>query len=252
MKMAETEHIHKHHHEHVCTARTDGECIISLADVSAGYGGKMVLEHVNMCVHKGDFMAITGPNGGGKTTILRIILGLLKPVGGKVEYLCGGESVKSLRMGYLPQKNMIDSQFPITVEEVISSGLPKSGNGVLHRRSASEREAIEQTIALVGLEAERKHRIGQLSGGQLQRTLLGRAIISRPEVLVLDEPLSYVDKAFDERLYDILGELSPTTTIILVSHEMTVISKMASRHVIINRSVEECTAHHHFIQHECE
>lgn len=97
----------------------------------------------------------------------------------------------------------------------------------------------------------RDHAIGELSGGQLQRTLLGRAIIGKPHVLVLDEPLSYIDKQFEEHLYGIIGEIAKSTTVILVSHEMTTISQIANRHIIVDRHLHECSAHHHFIMTEC-
>ena len=94
--------------------------------------------------------------------------------------------------------------------------------------------------------------IGALSGGQLQRALLGRAIISRPELLVLDEPLSYIDKKFEAHFYEIISEIKNSTTIVLVSHEMTMIAEMATRHLIVDHSLHECTAHHHYIRSECQ
>ena len=113
------------------------------------------------------------------------------------------------------------------------------------------REKVAQTIALMGLEEHANRLIGELSGGQLQRTLLGRAIVSNPRILVLDEPLSYVDKAFEQRLYEIIAQLATHTTIILVSHEMSHIATMANRHIIIDRTLHECSAEHHYITTEC-
>lgn len=217
--------------------------MIELQHVSMDYGNNLVLDNVNFTIHKGDFVAITGPNGGGKTTMLRLILKLLKPSKGQV-YYCD----EDLKFGYLPQKNAIDSQFPVTVEEVVTMGLKMPA---LHRMNSEERALVDATITRVGLEDVRHHTIGALSGGQLQRTLLGRAIIGNPSVLVLDEPLSYIDKQFEQRLYDIIEELSATATIILVSHEMSTISSMANRHIIVNGGVHECHAHHHFIPAEC-
>ena len=103
----------------------------------------------------------------------------------------------------------------------------------------------------MGLEKHAKRLIGELSGGQLQRTLLGRAIVSNPRVLVLDEPLSYVDKAFENQLYKIIADLAQHTTIILVSHEMSQIASMANRHIIIDRTLHECSAEHHYITTQC-
>ncbi len=206
----------------------------------------MVLSDVSINVNDGDFIAITGPNGGGKTTLLRIMLKLLKPDRGSVTYHDGKHGV--LRIGYLPQKNTIDSHFPITVREVIASGLLGVKNITPERRE----KKIEETLALVDMADHADHAIGALSGGQLQRALLGRAIISDPELLVLDEPLSYIDKRFEAHFYEIISKLKHSTTIVLVSHEMTTIAEMANRHLIVDHSLHECTAHHHYIRSECQ
>lgn len=229
------------------------EKILSLENVSVTYGGGRVLalENASLDVMSGDFVAITGPNGGGKTTMLKVILQLLAPSSGKVMFFNDGKQVDKLKIGYLPQKNMIDSRFPVTVEDVVAMGLPCSMK-LFHRITAEERELIGDTIETVGLTDKRNSPIGALSGGQLQRALLGRAIISSPEMLVLDEPLSYIDKAFEHHLYDIIANIAKHTTIILVSHELTVISQMANRHVIVDKTLHECHAHHHYVPSECE
>lgn len=222
--------------------------LIELTGVSRLWGRHVTLKDVDLTVDCGDFVAVTGPNGGGKTTLLRLILKLLSPTTGSVTYYSGNAPVQSLRIGYLPQKNMIDSHFPITLSEVISSGLLAHKN--LRKDEVVKR--VEETIDLVGLSDYAGRPIGELSGGQLQRGLLGRAIISNPEVLVLDEPLSYIDKRFEKKMYDIIDELSKSTTIILVSHEMSTISSMANRHIIVDRTIHECSARHHFIMSDCE
>lgn len=222
------------------------DVIISLRDISRRWDGKDILKDINFDVRKGDFIAITGPNGGGKTTLLRIILKLLKPSAGSVEYLSGGKPVEKLSIGYLPQKNMIDSRFPITVSEVVASGLL----GIKTDRERAEALTAE-TLGLMGLSDHADKSIGTLSGGQLQRALLGRAIISSPEVLVLDEPLSYVDKRFEQSIYDLVDRLSATTTILLVSHEMTTIAGMANRHLIIDHTLHECHSPHHYVHYDC-
>lgn len=221
--------------------------MIELDSVAMQWDNHIALQNVSLTINEGDFLAITGPNGGGKTTLLRLILRLIKPTSGKVIYRSHGKEVENLEIGYLPQKNQIDSRFPITVEEVVSLGLMSQ-----KKLSKQERkEKVSQTIALMGLEELANRLIGELSGGQLQRTLLGRAIVSNPRVLVLDEPLSYVDKSFEGRLYDIIAQLAKHTTIILVSHEMTRIATMANRHIIIDRTLHECSAEHHYIATEC-
>jgi len=220
--------------------------LIELNHLSKAFGTKMVLDDITVTINRGDFVAITGPNGGGKTTLLRLILQLISPSSGTITYHNDGNDIK---FGYLPQKNMIDSRFPITVREVVTSGLKLKP---MHRITASERKIVDDIITSVGLEQLSSSPIGNLSGGQLQRALLGRAIIGNPEVLVLDEPLSYIDKQFEQQLYDIIDNISHNCTVILVSHEMTVISKMANRHFIINHNVHECHAHNHFVPSQCE
>ena len=198
-----------------------------------------------MDVHVGDFIAITGPNGGGKTTLLRIMLRLLKPDSGNVIYY--NEKGDRLRVGYLPQKNMIDSHFPITVREVVSSGLL----GVEDTDKTEAGRRVDEILSTVGMTEHQHQPIGVLSGGQLQRALLGRAIISNPDILVLDEPLSYIDKRFEARFYEIISELKKTSTVVLVSHEMTMLAEMANRHFIVDRTLHECSAHHHYVRSEC-
>lgn len=219
--------------------------LIALQHVSLEREGRQILNDVSMDVHAGDFIAITGPNGGGKTTLLRIMLRLLKPDSGNVIYY--NEKGDRLRVGYLPQKNMIDSHFPITVREVVSSGLL----GVEDTDKTEADRRVDEILSTVGMTEHQHQPIGVLSGGQLQRALLGRAIISNPDILVLDEPLSYIDKRFEARFYEIISELKKTSTVVLVSHEMTMLAEMANRHFIVDRTLHECSAHHHYVRSEC-
>ena len=242
------------HSEHCmcCTCSNtlvDGRTpLIHLCDVTFMREKRTILSDINLTVDKGDFVAITGPNGGGKTTLLRLILGLLKPTDGKIIF-CDDAGNNSMppSIGYLPQKNSIDSHFPITVHEVVSSGL--LGLKGIDKTASNER--VAQLLDMVGLSELVDRPIGALSGGQLQRALFARAIARRPQLLVLDEPLSYLDKKFEKRLYDIIAEISHDTTILLVSHEMSEIGGMANRHIIVDRTLQECTARHHYIPQEC-
>lgn len=225
------------------------EALITLENVSMTYGRETALRDVNLSLCRGDFMAVSGPNGGGKTTLLRIMLRLLRPTTGKVTYFDReNRPTRHLRIGYLPQKNLIDHRFPITVEQTVVSGL-FSGWGL--RRPADWRIRLDEMAQILGLESFLNKPIGQLSGGQLQRTLLARAIISRPELIVLDEPLSYVDKHFEKQIYSVVDDLAKRSTILLVSHEMTVISAMANRHILVDHTLTTCPLKHHSAASPC-
>ena len=230
-----TDHCTSQHH-HTAPA-------ITLSHVSMRRDYRDILSDINLTICEGDFVAITGPNGGGKTTLLRIILGLLSPSEGTVTVNIPRDS-----RGYLPQKNTIDSHFPISVREVVASGLLNTPG-----LSAAERaRRIESTIALVELTEHADRPIGRLSGGQVQRALLARAIISQPRMLVLDEPLSYIDKHFESHIYRIIADIAPRCTILLVSHEMSTIAAMANRHLLVDHTVTECTAAHHYAHGACD
>ena len=164
--------------------------IIAIENVWLSYTDKNILEDINLDIYQGDFLLITGPNGGGKTSLLRTILRLQSPTKGRISFFRQGEPVSSLDMGYLPQKNSIDSRFPITVEEVVASGL--MGNTQKGNTKFDSKKEIDEMLDLMGITALRNKPIGVLSGGQLQRSLFGRALISKPEMLILDEPASYI------------------------------------------------------------
>lgn len=209
----------------------DENIIVKLTDVALSYERRQVLSDINLTVSNHDFIVVTGANGGGKTSMLRVLLKLLPPMSGKVVYYTHGSETDSLPVGYLPQKNGIDSSFPIRVEEVIQSGLytPRK----LFERQPSMQQRVADVMEELELTALAKRPIGELSGGQLQRTLLGRAIVSSPQLLVLDEPLSYIDELFAPRIYDILSRLSSTTAIVMVTHRPKVVSNMATQIVRI-------------------
>ncbi len=222
--------------------------LIEIKGITVRYDDKKILDEVSLTIDKGDFVAITGPNGGGKTTFLRVLLRLLKPNSGSVTYYDENGVTRQLKTGYLPQKSNIDTRFPITAAEAIRSG---QITRLFQRRSAADEEEFNHVVELCGVADYLNQTVGELSGGQLQRTLLARALVAKPEVIVLDEPLSYVDKAFERQIYSIMEKLAKDHTMILVSHEMSVISGMANRHIIVDRGIHECTARHHSIS-ECD
>lgn len=191
--------------------------IIQLNHIHVGYERKQVLRDINLTVYAQDFLGIIGPNGGGKTTLVKTILGLKKPDSGSLTFYRDGQTVPSIRMGYLPQYNKIDKNFPISVYEVVLSGLKKS---FWKKYTKEQHEAVRETLCRMGVEHLGDRPIGTLSGGQLQRALLGRAVISQPDVVILDEPSTYIDKQFEAQLYHLLEEINRQSAVILVSHDI--------------------------------
>ena len=210
--------------------------ILRLERVTKSFDRRLILPEFSLTVDSGDFIAVTGPNGGGKTTLLRLMLGLTKPSSGSVTYLEGDRRVKYLPIGYLPQKSSIDSRFPVTVGQVVTSGLLKPPGS---RNRSSERDAMETVLEVCGLTDLADHTIGSLSGGQLQRALLARALVSAPKVLMLDEPLSYLDTRFSDRLYEILASLRGLATVIVVSHQMEGLEPLMTRRLQVDHRVDE-------------
>ena len=210
--------------------------IIQISDLCAAYEEKTVLSHVELTVYERDFLGIIGPNGGGKTTLIKCILGLHQPQKGKIHFYKNGKEVPEINMGYLPQYNHIDKKFPISVYEVILSGLSKQ-KSIFQRYNNEQHELVRQMIIQMGLEGMDKRAIGELSGGQLQRALLGRALVSNPEVIILDEPNTYIDKRFEAKLYSLLEEINKERAIILVSHDIGTILKNVKTIACVNETV---------------
>ena len=206
--------------------------VIEIRNLRAGYEGKVVLRDVNLTVYEHDFLGIIGPNGGGKTTLVKCILGLLKPLSGDIVY-----HPARLSIGYLPQYSSIDRKFPISVEEVILSGL-SSQKSLIARYTRADREKARAVIARMGLEGLEHRAVGALSGGQLQRALLGRAIISDPQVIILDEPNTYIDKRFEAHLYELLDELNRECAIILVSHDIGTVLQQVKSIACVNETLD--------------
>ena len=213
--------------------------IIEIKNLSAGYDGRTVLHDVNLNVYERDFLGIIGPNGGGKTTLIKCILGLLPLTGGEIIFHTPTEKASNtqLSLGYLPQYSTIDRKFPISVEEVILSGLSIQ-KSLISRFTPEQKEKGKEIIARMGLEGLEHRSIGQLSGGQLQRALLGRAIISDPAVLILDEPSTYIDKRFEARLYELLAEINKDCAIILVSHDIGTVLQQVKSIACVNETLD--------------
>lgn len=205
--------------------------LISLSNIDAGYNGKGVLTNISFEIFKNDFIGVIGPNGGGKTTLLRVILELLKPSNGKIK-----RNIEKSDIGYLPQGNQFDDKFPITVADVVLSGMSK-GINLKRKKNTSAQKKVDETLNTVGVDALKNRPIGELSGGELQRTMLARAIISTPKLLVLDEPNTYVDNRFEQELYRILKELNRSMAILLVTHDVGTISPYIKSIACVNGSL---------------
>lgn len=207
--------------------------VIALEDVSFSYGGPMVLQHIDLVIEAGDFMGIVGPNGGGKSTLLKIILGLLKPVSGHVSVLGKSPAEGRGAIGYVPQFAAFPRDFPISVEDAVLLGrLGKASviGGYGARDRAAARRAMQET-KVVDL---RNHQLATLSGGQLQRVLIARALACEPEILILDEPTANLDLRTEEDIFDLLKQLVEHPTIILVSHDIGFISRYVNRVSCLN------------------
>jgi zinc transport system ATP-binding protein len=209
--------------------------LLEIKNLSAGYENNIVLENISMDVFSGDFIGVIGPNGGGKTTLIKTILGLIKPASGEMNLF-----ISKTNIGYLPQVNQIDKRFPITVIDVVRSGKANSALFSSFRKNTEEKEKAESLLAEMGISAIRNKPIGELSGGQMQRVFLCRALINQPELLVLDEPSTYVDNNFEGELYLKLKELNEQMAIILISHDVGTISFFVKTIACVNRSL-----HHH-------
>lgn len=209
--------------------------LIRIENLSVTYDGKTALEGVNLSLCEGEFVAIVGPNGGGKSTLVKAILGLV-PYCGRIEF--APEVADRAAIGYMPQMNNFDRAFPISVGELILSGLQGDKGHAWGRYSADDKAKVTEVACRLGIEALVGKAIGELSGGELQRALLGRAIISEPKVLVLDEPANFIDPKFEGELYELLTELNKRITIVMVSHDEAAVRSLAHRVVCINRTIQ--------------
>lgn len=211
--------------------------ILEIRNITVGYEDKpSVLKDVNLDVLQNDFLGIIGPNGGGKTTLLKTILGLVKPAAGEISFFKDGIKTDKINIGYLPQINQIDKKFPISVHDVILSGMTIQRK-IFSPYTKEQKNRVGVIAKKMGLEDLLDRPIGALSGGQLQRALLGRAIIDNPELLILDEPNSYVDKRFETNFYKILEEINKDTAIIMVSHDVGTVISLVKNIACVNEGL---------------
>lgn len=215
----------------------DTHPLVSLRDVSAGYGGKEVLFEITLDIYDGDFMVVTGPNGGGKTTLMKIVLGLLPYSTGVVEYADRLTVGGVRRIGYLPQQNIFDRSFPISVIDVVVSGL-QLDRRFSRRYTWGDFAHARKLLKMTGITNIERRPIGEISGGQMQRALLCRALIAEPRLLILDEPSTYVDRDFEEELYSLLRRLnSDGMPVVIVSHDAASLAGLAGRVVHVDGTI---------------
>lgn len=214
--------------------------LVKLEHVTIAYDPlRPVFKDADLTIYEHEFLGITGPNGGGKTTLVKTILGLEDVEKGKLSFYKDGKPVRKLEIGYLPQRNKVDAQFPISVYEVILSGLAGQKR-IWQRFSKEQHERVREMIAEVGLEGLENRPIGMLSGGQQQRAFFARAVIARPDLLILDEPNTYVDQTFEHRLYELLEEISQHSTVLLVSHNLSEVVQYAKDYIFVSHCIEVC------------
>jgi len=216
--------------------------IIKLKKVNFSYAKEEFLKDITLPIYEEDFLGIIGPNGGGKTTLLKLILGLLKPKEGRITIF--GKSPKEGRkhIGYLSQFKNIDFDFPITAYEVVL--LSRVGNKLIKKYSKEDKEAVKKAMKALRIWNLRHKKLNELSGGEKQRIFAARALANEPKVLILDEPMSNLDIHIQEEFYKILQELNKKIAIVIVDHDLEMVTKYAKEVVCINKCKTHTLRYH--------
>ncbi len=209
--------------------------VINLRNVWVHYDGIPVLEDVSITVYQHDFLGIIGPNGGGKTTLLRVMLGLVKPSRGEVRVFGGDPEHNRRYIGYVPQYNLIDINFPISVRDVVLTG--RAGQALFRRYTDHDKELAYNALKAVDMLPFENRQIGELSGGQRQRVFIARALAAGPKVLLLDEPAAGIDARMQTEFYELLEKLKEKMAIVIVSHDITAISVYVDTIACVNRKL---------------
>lgn len=208
--------------------------LFEMHSLSVSYENNIVLNNVDFKVNENDFIGVIGPNGGGKTTLLKVVLGLVKPFRGIIVF--NREILNGNSIGYLPQISTGDVSYPVTVTDVVLSGL-MIRKKIISGMSAYDRNRASEVINELGLSGLEHSSLSELSGGQLQRVFLGRAIIGNPKLLLLDEPGNFVDYNFENDFYEKLKDLNERMTILMVSHDIGMISSHVKSYACVNRGL---------------
>ncbi|MBQ3536773.1 MAG: ABC transporter ATP-binding protein [Alistipes sp.] len=209
--------------------------IITLRNVGVNYEQSIALEDVNLDIFEDDFIGIIGPNGGGKTSLVKAIMGVV-PHSGEIEFAPALQRKSHLKIGYMPQVSQFDTRFPISIEEVVLSGL-QSEKGFFGRYTHADRQRATELLKQMGIDQIASRPIGEVSGGQLQRALLCRAIIAEPKLLILDEPTNFVDNNFEREFYALVKQLHERMAVMIVSHDVGTITSLVNAIICVNRHV---------------
>ena len=209
--------------------------ILSIRSLSVNYDGMKALEGVDLDIFDDDFIGIIGPNGGGKTTLVKAIMGAV-PYNGTISVADELRRSNHFKIGYMPQVSQFDMSFPISIEEVVLSGL-QADKGFFSRYSKADKMKAHALLEQMGISDLASRPIGEVSGGQMQRALLCRAIIAEPKLLILDEPTNFVDNRFEHEFYRMVQSLSQRMAIVIVSHDLGTISSVVKSIVCVNRHV---------------
>lgn len=197
--------------------------LVEISDVSFSYNASPLLQNLNINIYNEDFIGVVGSNGSGKTTLVKLLIGELSPQKGKITRYCEGA------ISYLPQYAAIDRRFPISVREVVETGLVTSHTFWRPRLSPAEHDSVASIMERLGLTSLQTRTVARLSGGELQRAMLARALVSSPRLLLLDEPDTYLDSASEKRLFELLSDVAKECAVLLVSHDAYAISHYCNR-----------------------
>ncbi len=204
---------------------------LELEDISVYYDNVCAIEGINLSVNTGDFLGIIGPNGGGKTTLLKTLIGIIKPTTGKLI------KAPALHIGYVPQFSSFNKSFPINVYQVILMGRLNKGLRIGKKYSKEDHDKVEQVLQELSIDHLKDRHISELSGGQLQKVLIGRAMVSEPTLLVLDEPTASLDGEARQDIYTLLKQLNTSMSVVVVSHDMAAVSSYVKQVACLNKQL---------------
>ena len=208
---------------------------IEISHLSFSYGTHQVLDDITLSVRAGDYYLIIGPNGGGKTTLIRLILGILQPDFGSVSIFGKSVSEGKKSIGYVPQYHTCDFSVPMTVKNFVRMGCLSEKNGPWRRYSSEDERCVSAVLEKTALCHVRDRLVSELSGGERQRVIVARALVSKPEILLLDEPTVYIDAPSEQQFHSLLADLSQSVTIVLITHNIGVISSHVTKIACLNR-----------------